>query len=70
MKITETIINGEAYTIKTYPSGHVVKELKMTEEQKELMKTLASEEAPKSIEQRLDEIEMKIDQLLLSKEVK
>jgi hypothetical protein len=70
MKITETIINGEAYVIKTYPSGHVVKELKMTEEQKAQIAATQSAEAPKSIEQRLDEIEMKIDQLLLSKEVK
>lgn len=33
MTITEETINGEIYTITTHDSGHVIRELKMTEAQ-------------------------------------
>ena len=37
MKITEEIINGEVYTITEHDSGHIIKELKMTEAQKAIL---------------------------------
>jgi len=48
MKTEIEIINGEEYEIKTLNSGHVIKELKMTESQKAQMK--ASAEAAKAAE--------------------
>ena len=48
MKITTEVINGEEYEIKTLDSGHVIKELKMTDDQKAKMK--AAEEAAKTEE--------------------
>ena len=39
MKVTEEIINGEVYTVTEYDSGHIIKELKMTEAQKAIMNT-------------------------------
>ena len=35
--ITEEIINGEVYTVTGHDSGHITKELKMTEAQKAIL---------------------------------
>jgi hypothetical protein len=37
MKITEEIINGEIYNITEHDSGHIIKELKMSDAQKAII---------------------------------
>jgi len=37
METIEEIVNGEIYTITTLASGHIIRELKMTEAQKSVM---------------------------------
>jgi len=44
MEVTEIIIDGEVYTITTLDSGHVIKELKMTDEQKLLILNMGKDE--------------------------
>jgi len=60
MEITEEIINGEVYTITKYDSGHVIKELKMTDTQKAQMAVIAAIPTPDP----LAEVKTKLDKLI------
>jgi len=60
MKITETTINGEVYTVTEYDSGHVIKELKMTAAQKAILAEMYAAVHPDP----LTEIKAKLDKLI------
>ena len=53
----EETINREVYTVTKLPSGHIVRELKMTEEQRAILK---NQPQPKS---ELEKLAAKIDAL-------
>ncbi len=40
MEITEITINGEVYTVTKTDTGHIIKELKMTDAQKAILDTM------------------------------
>ena len=60
MEVTEEIINGEVYTITKHDSGHVIKELKMTDAQKAQMAAAAAVPPPDP----LAEVKAKLDKMI------
>lgn len=70
METKEEIINNEVYNIITLESGHIIKELKMTQEQKALLENQKTNTDPFfSIHLKLDQIIKDITRIMGQKEL-